>query len=160
MDKDKACERYEEMLALYRYDELGPGEAAEVQKHLASCGACQAAMEGLDRMLGGLPDYEPTAGEVRSAVEGVVQKITVRRRPFAGKLVPAAAAAAALALVLVYFSHKGPGPLVGKAPPEQLMMAGVDMELLANFELLENMDLLEDMELIEMLEELGPAEEM
>jgi putative zinc finger protein len=76
-----ACETYQERLVDLLYDELGSSERAEVEAHLASCGACRAAMEQLAE---GRSLLAGAAGGIPRAPRVVVLAPTLARRPWVG----------------------------------------------------------------------------
>src|SRR3990172_169056 len=115
---ERVCKEYSEKLVLYRLGELSAPEAAEVEAHAASCGACRAELAALSAAMDGLPKYAPRQGEVYSAVEGVMKRIDTRRRPLARRLIPALITAAAVTAAVIAVDYVPRGS-THKAPTRQ-----------------------------------------
>ncbi len=88
---------------------LGPGPAAEVEEHLASCAGCRALVRShrlLAEALGGLATAEPPAG----FTAGVLSRIEARERAAAfERRVALAILGSVVAAAAAFFAAAGPG---------------------------------------------------
>ena len=78
------CSDWEERIALHAGGDLPPAEAAEVERHLRECAACQVLASGLKQSLELLKEAhdEPLAPAHFSAVRArVVAELEQKRRP-------------------------------------------------------------------------------
>lgn len=97
------CANWEERIALYMGDDLGPADAAQVERHLAECAGCQVFASGMRESLALLREAhgeEPAAAAyaaVRARVMGELERRPARRWFFG--LAAVAAAAALMAVV-------------------------------------------------------------
>jgi anti-sigma factor RsiW len=97
------CANWEERIALYMGDDLGPAEAAQVERHLAECAGCQVFASGMRESLALLREAhgeEPGAAAyaaVRARVIGELERRPMRRWFFG--LAAVAVTAALLAAV-------------------------------------------------------------
>ena len=97
------CAKWEERIALYMGGDLGPADAAQVERHLAECAGCQVFASGMRESLALLREAhgeEPGAAAyaaVRARVIGELERRPMRRWFFG--LAAVAAAVALLAVV-------------------------------------------------------------
>jgi|SoiMethySBSTD1v2_1073268.scaffolds.fasta_scaffold394769_3 hypothetical protein len=113
-----SCERWQEALAGRIYGENEPADDRALESHLESCGACRAALEGLQRVRVLLRENEP---EVERPPRVVVLRDTSRFRPalLAASLVGAALLAGVGAGAGYAVGRRGapaPGPAIATAP--------------------------------------------
>ena len=98
------CTDWEERLALYAGGDLGPGEAAEVERHLADCAGCQLFASGLKESLRWLADAHeeaPAPAHFAAVRARVLAQLERERRPFWRRAwVYGFAAVAAMAVLL------------------------------------------------------------
>ncbi|MDA0378946.1 MAG: zf-HC2 domain-containing protein [Bacteroidetes bacterium] len=71
------CQQHREDLVLYHYDELGQAARADLEAHMASCGACRAHLEDLRQLEARIPRL-PSVSLDESALESIRDAATLR----------------------------------------------------------------------------------
>jgi hypothetical protein len=87
-----------ELIVGYLYEELSPAERQSVERHLASCSACRAEVEGLRGTRAALTAWTPPAHDLGFEIVRRPTVVSDRVRPF--RVSPAWGLAAAAVLVL------------------------------------------------------------
>lgn len=147
MKRDAGCSY--EQLTLYHYGELAPAEHLAMERHLADCPACRAALEEVRTSLAAVPrsGLQLSAAQKLRFAEQVMAR-TRRRIPRSasawGALV--AAGVAGLTIMLTTTNH---GVLERSEIPTR-----TNLELVEQLELLQELTLLQDMDLLQELEKL------
>lgn len=72
-----SCERYQEDLVLYYYDELGQAAREDLESHLASCPGCRAELKSLEQLEGTVP-REPSIHIDDAVLESVREQVSAR----------------------------------------------------------------------------------
>jgi len=80
MKHTKSCGHPEAPVVLYFYDELTPGERAEVEVRLQGCAGCQAVLEGLQQLQQVVP-ATPSVSPDEATMEMVRRAAFARLRP-------------------------------------------------------------------------------
>jgi anti-sigma factor RsiW len=107
------CSDWEERVALHAGGDLPPAEAAEVERHLRECAACQVLASGFEQSLALLREAhnEPLAPAHFSAVRArVVAELEQKRRPLWAWAWSFGLAAAAVALLVTLALRPGRTP--------------------------------------------------
>jgi anti-sigma factor RsiW len=107
------CSDWEERVALHAGGDLPPAEAAEVERHLRECAACQVFASGLKQSLALLKEAhgEPLAEAHFSAVRArVVAELEHKRRPMWRRAWSFGLAAAVAALLVMLALRPGRTP--------------------------------------------------
>jgi anti-sigma factor RsiW len=107
------CSDWEERIALHAGGDLPPAEAAEVERHLRECAACQVLASGLKQSLELLKEAhdEPLAAAHFSAVRArVVAELEQKRRPFWRRAWSFGLAAAVVAVLVMLALQPGRTP--------------------------------------------------
>ena len=107
------CSDWEERVALHAGGDLPPAEAAEVERHLRECAACQVLASGFEQSLALLREAhnEPLAPAHFSAVRArVVAELEQKRRPLWAWAWSLGLAAALVALLVMLALRPGRAP--------------------------------------------------
>jgi anti-sigma factor RsiW len=108
-----SCSDWEERIALHAGGDLPPVEAAEVERHLQVCAACQASASGFEQSLALLREAHsaPLAAAHFSAVRArVVAELEQQRRPLWRRAWGYGLAAAVVALLAMLALRPGRTP--------------------------------------------------
>jgi anti-sigma factor RsiW len=151
-------------LSAYAAGSLAADERARVERHLADCAVCRAAVADFRLLLDRLAATAPAPPEI--AWPRYRAELRARREARGGRwarrwlrpvpLAASAAAAAACAIVLYV--------AVGTRPPADLAAMEADglaarMEMIDHYRVVEQLDLLEDLDVIRNLDRLAPTRE-
>jgi len=151
MDATRPCPK-DDILSAYIDGSLSEPLEARIRTHLESCSICRDELEGLmmmDRLMGELPDIEPSSGFDRAFWQKVSEKETqpdrfsfIKTFFFGWRPYLATAATALIVLggVVFYESRKG-------LSVEEIVIAE-NMDLLQEYDLISRLDLLENWEVI------------
>jgi anti-sigma factor RsiW len=150
-------------LSAYAAGSLAADERARVERHLAECAACRAAVADFRLLLDRFATTAPAPPQIpwpRYRAE-----LRARREARGGRRVrtrwlrpvPLAAAAAAACVVVLYVA-------VGSRPPADLAAMEADglagrMEMIDHYRVVDQLDLLEDLDVIRNLDRLAPTRE-
>jgi anti-sigma factor RsiW len=145
-----SCNRMENRILPYIDGRLKPGEMRDVEKHLATCPACQLRVNefrALSGLLDELPQIEPS-GAFDARVRARVAAEPVKRSwwfSFAPS-VRVAFAASMLALAIIWLGSR-PGDTLNtqNAGQETEQQVVSDLPVLENFDVLSNFDALSDL---------------
>jgi len=151
-------------LSAYAAGNLADDERARVERHLADCAVCRAAVADFRLLLDRLAATAPAHPEIawpryraelrarREARRGGWARRWLRPVPLA-----ASAAAAAACAIILYVA-------VGARPPADLAAMEADglaarMDMIDHYRVVEELDLLEDLDVIRNLDRLAPTRE-
>jgi anti-sigma factor RsiW len=152
-------------LSAYAAGSLAADERARVERHLAECAACRAAVADFRLLLDRFATTAPAPPQIpwpRYRAE-----LRARREARGGRRVRtrwlrpvplAAAAAAAAACVVVLYVAVGARPPADLAAMEADGLAG-RMEMIDHYRVVDQLDLLEDLDVIRNLDRLAPTRE-
>ncbi len=152
-------------LSAYAAGSLANDDRARVERHLADCAACRAAVADFRVLLEQLAATAPAPPEI--AWPRYRAELGARREARASASWPsrwlrplplAAATAVAAACAVVLYLANGTPPAADLASIEYEGLAA-RMELIDNYRAVEQLDLLEDLDVIRNLDRLAPTRE-
>jgi anti-sigma factor RsiW len=142
--------------------ELEPAERVQVERHLATCGACRAARADFDRLAGDLARLDaPPISWPAYRVE-LRDKLAHRETSMTGgwswrvRPLPVAMAAGLVAMLVYAGGASLPGRGLGQGDPaaiESALLAS-RLDLISRLDLMQRLDLFEDFDVIHRLDSL------
>ena len=163
----------DDALSAYVAGSLAEDERASVERHLADCAACRAAVADFRLLLDQLAATAPAPPEIAwpryraelrarrearaDASRGIRAWTGSRARWLRPAPLAASTAVAAACAILLYVA-------VGARPPADLASMEADglasrIEMIDNYRVVEQLDLLEDLDVIRNLDRLAPTRE-